>query len=474
MARILCVDDDQDVSAALVRMLPRLSHEPRTARDVPEALRALAAEPVDLIISDYQMPGVSGIEFLEVLAAKGYEIPLVMLTGHASVQHAVAAIKAGAADYLAKPFELESLELAITQALGVGRLRRENAALRGEVRELRGARQLIGESEAMRRLRQTIAAAAPARATVLIQGESGTGKELIARALHEQSDRAAGPFIQLNCAALPEGLIESALFGHERGAFTGALKRSLGAFERANGGTLLLDEISEMRLDLQAKLLRVLQEQEFERVGGAEPIRVDVRVIATTNRDLAAEVARGTFRQDLYYRLNVLPLIVPPLREREGDVAMLAQWFAARAAAEARKTFEGISREAIALLAAHRWPGNVRELQHTVERAVIFGTSPVLGPEQFDGLGAVPAPAGLTTTAPAAQNGNGTGHGDDAALVALHSLDLDDAERILIAKALETAGNNRTHAARLLGINVRTLRNKLNGRASARRHIAGA
>jgi transcriptional regulator with GAF, ATPase, and Fis domain len=251
--------------------------------------------------------------------------------------------------------------------------------------EFRNERQIIGDSVVVRRILQTVAMAAPTRAPVLLQGESGTGKELFARAIHDQSDRRSKPFIKLNCAALPDGLIESALFGHERGAFTGAIKRVEGAFERANGGTLLLDEISELKLELQAKLLRVLQEQEFERVGGTSPIRVDVRVVATTNRDLAADAAAGTFRQDLYHRLSVMPIVIPPLRDRAEDIPILAYRFATRAAAEIKKEITGISQEALALLASYPWPGNVRELQHAVERAVIMSRDPVLQAHAFEG-----------------------------------------------------------------------------------------
>src|SRR5205823_7180802 len=265
------------------------------------------------------MPGMTGLEFLNLLREEAYDVPLIMVTGYASIEHAVQAIKAGASDYITKPVRPEQLEHAVTKALQVARLRKENDVLRQEVMALRNERQIIGESSVMRRLLQTLATAAPTRATVLLQGESGTGKELVARAIHDQSERADGPFIKLNCAALPEGLVESALFGHERGAFTGAIKRVPGAFERAHGGTLLLDEISEMRLDLQAKLLRVLQEQEFERVGGSTAIKVDVRIVATTNRDLATYSAAGQFRQDLYYRLSVIPVRLPPLRERKED-----------------------------------------------------------------------------------------------------------------------------------------------------------
>src|ERR671926_490461 len=367
MATILHCDDEPAVGMIVQDTLERAGHRGIPASSVPEALQVLSRGGVDLIISDYRMPGLTGLEFLELLSSEGYDIPLIMLTGHASIEHAVASIKAGAVDYITKPVRPTQLELAVDQALELVRLRRENEALRREMMEVRNERQIIGDSIAIRRALQSIATAAPTRATVLLQGESGTGKELFARAIHDLSDRRDKPFIKLNCAALPEGLVESALFGHENGAFTGAIKRVEGAFERAHRGTLLLDEISEMRLDLQAKLLRVLQEQEFERVGGTSPIRVDVRIIATTNRDLAADAAAGRFRHDLFYRLSVFPIIVPPLRERRDDIPLLAYKFAARAAADAGKPFDGFAPDALELLRGHEWPGNVRELQHAVE-----------------------------------------------------------------------------------------------------------
>ncbi|HJU74269.1 MAG TPA: sigma-54 dependent transcriptional regulator, partial [Gemmatimonadaceae bacterium] len=345
-----------------------------------------------------------------------------------------------------------------------------NDKLHRELMQVRHEREIVGDSAAVRRILQTLATVAPTRATVLIQGESGTGKELIARAIHDQSDRRHKPFIKLNCAALPDGLIESALFGHEKGAFTGAVKRVEGAFERANGGSLLLDEISEMKLELQAKLLRVLQEQEFERVGGHSPIRVDVRVIATTNRDLAARAAAGDFRQDLYYRLAVVPIVIPPLRDRSEDIPTLAYRFALATAAEIGKEFRGFAPEAMQLLQAYPWPGNVRELQHAVERAVILSNDAVLQPHAFDAQR-------LTSGSPLAQQAfhrtTPTGiaisvfGGGAASLppnaVVLTSFNVDEAERILIERALQATGNNRTRTAELLGISVRTLRNKLNG-----------
>ncbi len=458
MARILCVDDAPAILAVLRRALEEAGHECVPANNVPEALQALAAREVDLILSDFQMPVIDGLEFLEMLRRDGNETPLIMVTAFGGVDHALRATRAGADDYLTKPFEPQDLLNRVELALRRLEVRRELAALRHEVAANRSESALLGTTPAMRRTLDMIRAVAGSRATVLIEGESGTGKELIARALHEQSERQRNPFIRLNCAALPEGLIESALFGHEKGAFTGAIKRVEGAFERAHQGTLLLDEISELRLDLQAKLLRVLQEQEFERVGGTQTLKVDVRVVATTNRNLKAEAEQGTFRQDLYYRLTVVPIKVPPLRERIGDIPLLAHAFASRAAAESGKQIDTITPDAIALLQSYGWPGNVRELQHTIERAVVLARGPVLDASAFaDVRGAVNE---LPATAAARAMTVPTADGDDTG-IRLPSLDLDAGERALIAEALRRSNDNRTHAAALLGIGVRTLRKKL-------------
>jgi DNA-binding NtrC family response regulator len=467
MANILYVDDEPSVGLILEDTLSRAGHRPLGARNVVEALQVLARESIDLIISDYRMPGLTGLEFLSLLQREGYDIPLIMLTGYASIEHAVAAIKAGAIDYITKPVRTQQLELAVEQALEFVRLRRENESLRREVMEFRNERQIIGESSHIRRILQTVAMVAPTRATVLLQGESGTGKELFARAIHDQSDRRDKPFIKLNCAALPEGLIESALFGHERGAFTGAVKRVEGAFERAHGGTLLLDEISEMRLDLQAKLLRVLQEQEFERVGGTTPIRVDVRVIATTNRNLADFAAAGHFRQDLYYRLSVVPIEIPSLRERPDDIPMLAYRFAMRTGSDVGKEIAGIAPDAVAMLQAYPWPGNVRELQHAVERAVILSHDPVLPAHLFEhqrmATGGVHPLVQQALQRSAQEAAPAPPPSVPANGIILNTLNVEEAERALIERALELTRGNRTKTADLLGISVRTLRNKLNG-----------
>jgi DNA-binding NtrC family response regulator len=457
MATILYVDDEPAIRLVLQDTLERMGHAAVGASSVPEALGALQQGNIDLIISDFRMPGLSGLEFLELLRDQGLQIPLIILTGYATIEHAVAAIKAGASDYITKPLQPEQLDHAVSQALEIARLKRENDALRQEVMAIRTERTIIGKSAAMRLALQTVATAAPTRATVLLHGESGTGKELFARALHDQSDRSHQPFVKLNCAAMPEGLVESALFGHEKGAFTGAIKRVEGAFERAHRGTLLLDEISEMRLDLQAKLLRVLQEQEFERVGGTTTLKVDVRIIATTNRNLEEAVERGAFRQDLFYRLSVLPLRIPPLRERPEDIPVLAHHFAQRAATDLGREITAISPEALALLQRYDWPGNVRELQHAVERAVILTAGTVLPAASFESLRAglggrrTPMSVGVTSAVP-------------EGAVVLTSLDLESAEAALIAQALNTTGGNKTRAAELLGVSDRTLRNKLSPR----------
>ena len=457
MANILYVDDEPAIGLILQDTLERLGHSAIGATNVPEALGALAKGDIDLIISDFRMPGLSGLEFLELLRDQGRDVPLIMLTGYGTIEHAVAAIKAGAADYITKPLQVDQLQHAVSQALELSRLKRENQALREEVMEIRAAREIVAKSPAMRQVLQTVSTAAPTRATILLQGESGTGKELLARAIHDQSDRRERAFVKLNCAAMPEGLVESALFGHEKGAFTGAIKRVEGAFERAHGGTLLLDEITEMRLDLQAKLLRVLQEQEFERVGGTSTIQVDVRIVATTNRNIEQSVERGEVRQDLFYRLSVMPIRIPALRERPDDIPILAHHFAQNAAAELGREITGITPDALALLQRYQWPGNVRELQHAVERAVILTQGTVLLASSFDTIRA--ALSGRRPSLPDVAASAATPSPPDGVL--LTTLDIEEAEATLIERALQVTGGNRTRAAELLGVTDRTLRNKL-------------
>ncbi|MFN8651575.1 MAG: sigma-54 dependent transcriptional regulator [Gemmatimonadales bacterium] len=463
MATILCVDDEPATGVVLEHHLTKIGHRPLLAASVEEALKTIARTPVDLIIADYRMPKATGLDLLGVLEKEGYQVPVIIMTGYSSIEHAVISIKSGAIDYLTKPIRPETLEIAVTQALEMMRLRRENDQFRREINKFRSTRSLLGESQPFRRVMETIATVAPTKATVLLEGESGTGKELFARAIHDQSPRHDSPFISINCAAMPEGLVESALFGHEKGAFTGATMRAAGAFERAHGGTLLLDEVSEMRLDLQSKLLRVIQEHEFERVGGHQPIRVDVRLIATTNRDLKSEADAGRFRSDLFYRLNVVPIKTPPLRDRKDDVPVLVQHFARRAAEEIGVSVTGVAPDTIDLLLRHSWPGNVRELANAVERAVILSRGGVLRPEAFQGIleavhrpSAAPAPAAAAT---AVVGGAAPAGGDGPQ----EPFNLDELERQAIGRALAATGGNRTRAAKLLGISERTLRNKLNG-----------
>lgn len=455
MARILCVDDEPGVLLAMQEVLEEAGHEVVAVRNAEAALKVLERGGIELIVTDYRLPGVSGLELLDHVIEDGSDIPVVMATGYASIDHAVRAMKAGAVDYITKPVRPDQLEIVVQHALDLARLKRQNDTLKHEVSRLRAGRHAVGDSPAFRRVLDAVATAAPTRASVLLQGESGTGKELIARMLHDLSGRGDEPFVSVNCAAMPEHLVESILFGHEKGAFTGATSRTLGAFERAHRGTLLLDEISEMRLDLQAKLLRVLQEQEFERVGGGVPVRVDVRVVSTTNRDLRQEVDAQRFRADLFYRLNVLPIHVPPLRERVEDLPTLVSHFAARVATDLGKPTPAFPEAVLERLRRHRWPGNIRELAHVVERSVIFAHDGRVSADALVLEGAEDRggpSAGFTSVGTA---------GPDA--VFLETLDLRAAEAVLIQAALERTDQNRTQAAKLLGVTARTLRNKLNG-----------
>lgn len=451
MPRILCVDDDPGVLAATQEILEDVGYEVVGVRNAEAARTVVGRGGIDLVVCDYRLPGASGLELLEQLHDDGVEVPFVVVTGYASIDHAVTTIKAGATDYLTKPVRPGQLEVVVSQALEYERLRRQNEVLKGKVSQLNAERSVIGESDVFRKVTDLVETAAPTRATVLLQGESGTGKELLARMLHDLSGRGDEAFISVNCAAMPEHLVESMLFGHEKGAFTGATKRMPGAFERANRGTLLLDEISEMRTDLQAKLLRALQEQEFERIGGTAPIRVDVRVIATTNRDLKAEVDAGRFRADLFYRLNVLPVVVPALRDRPDDIPVLAEHFVARYAKEAGRPVPALDAEVVPALARHDWPGNVRELAHAMHRAVILSGD---GPIRVEHL------AMVIESSDASQSVS-LGSGDEDGPV-LSGFDIGEAEKVLIAAALKRTQGNRTQAAKLLGISVRTLRSKLN------------
>ncbi len=463
MATILCVDDEPPIGVVLERALTKLGHHAVLADSVERAMKIVDESDIDLILADYRMPVATGLDLLALLEHRGYGIPVIVMTGYSSIEHAVISIKSGAVDYLTKPIRVESLEIAVTQALEVAKIKRDNEAFRSEIAVLRSSQTIVGNSAPMRAMMEAVTMVAPTRATVLLQGESGTGKELLARAIHDQSPRSDRPFISLNCAAMPEGLVESALFGHEKGAFTGATVRTAGAFERADGGTLLLDEISEMRIDLQPKLLRVLQESEFEPIGGTRSIKVDVRVIATTNRDLRLELEAGRFRSDLYYRLNVVPIETPPLRERLEDIPLLVHHFARMSGREHGITVKVIPAEIITLLQSHHWPGNVRELANVVERAVIFSPDGRLQLSAFQRYLAQAAPSRAAMPVQDVGRRNVAESAPQNPVEPIeHTLNLREHEKGVIQRALVATGGNRTRAARLLGISERTLRNKLN------------
>jgi len=472
MARILIVDDEPAVRLTLEASLRRLGHEPRTASGGAEALKALSSGDVDLVLCDYRLDGLSGQDVLTSARAEGWNGPFVVITAHGSIEHAVEMMRAGATDYLPKPVTPDTLEIVLRRSLTQGRLARENESFRNELGRVRAEKASVGQSAAIQKVLETIAVVAPTRATVLVSGESGVGKELVALAVHQASPRSAGPYVALNCAALPDGLVESALFGHEKGAFTGATARTAGAFERASGGTLLLDEITEMKLELQAKLLRALQEQTFERVGGHASVKVDTRVVATTNRDVEAEVRAGRFRADLFYRLNVVAIRVPPLRERMEDVAVMAPVLARRAAERHGLPPPPITPEFVASLREREWPGNVRELANAIERAVILSNGQPLRLFEAD---RTPSPSAAfvatTSSLPAFVNAGGPspastprpGTPPASPAGAELPLNLEVLEQQAIVRALEASRGNRTQAARLLGISDRTLRKKLNG-----------
>ncbi|MCA1905283.1 MAG: sigma-54 dependent transcriptional regulator [Desulfarculus sp.] len=450
--KVLIVDTDLELAKTLAGFLSRNNHAVRVTSSGAEALGALEdGQAFDLVITALNLPGVDGMDLLRKVKRHDPATPVVILTNQGSVRHAVEAMKEGAADFLLKPVTVELLEELSSRMLKPPPVRAEAQGRHG--------RPIVTQDGRMKRLLEMAKAVADSRATVLISGESGTGKELFARYLHDNSSRAGGPFVAVNCASLPEGLLESELFGHEKGAFTGAIAKKPGRFELAHGGTILLDEISEMAPALQAKLLRVLQEGEIDRVGGKRPVPVDVRVVATTNRDLKEHIEKGEFREDLFYRLNVIPLKVPPLRERPGDLLLLAEHFLARYAAENGKPGLKLGEAARRAIAAHPWPGNVRELQNTMERAVLLAQGAEITPadllfeDQF-----------AETTAAAAQYAAAAVVGGVAAGAEALGLPptLREAEKMLIMRALDQTEGNRTHAAKVLGISVRTLRNKLN------------
>jgi two-component system nitrogen regulation response regulator NtrX len=373
--QILVVDDEERIRQSLNGILKDEGYEVLEAKDGLQALKQIESDPPELVLLDIWMPGMDGMEVLERMKGQIPNLPVIMISGHGNIELAVKAVRLGAYDFIEKPLSLEKVLLTVNNALLFSKLEQENRALRQEIQR---KYEIVGNSPEIQQLKEQIKIVAPTNGWVLINGENGTGKELVARGIHALSLRADRPFVEVNCAAIPEELIESELFGHEKGSFTGALTKKRGKFDLSNGGTIFLDEIADMSLKTQAKILRILQEQKFERVGGTEMIYVDVRVIAATNRDLKEEIQKTKFREDLYYRLNVIPIVVPPLRDRKTDIPLLVEHFIAEFCLDNNKELKKISPEAMSLLVAYSWPGNVRELKNIVERMVIMTRGAVI------------------------------------------------------------------------------------------------
>jgi two-component system, NtrC family, response regulator AtoC len=457
VAHVLIVDDEVNIRRVLAAMLKREGYEVTTAADGEQALGALARTPVHVVVTDLVMPRLGGMELLRRVSADFPDVPVIVITAHGSVDSAVAALKAGAFDYITKPFEQDDLKKVIAKAARAHDLERQNlhAVLNDGDRP-----PLVGEAPTMRAIYEMVARVADSPSTVLITGESGTGKELIAKALHRGSSRRDKPLIKVNCAAIPKDLVESELFGYERGAFTGAVGSKPGRFELADGGTLFLDEIGEVPVEMQVKLLRAIQEQEFERVGGIRTLNVDVRLIAATNRDLKQLIAEGKFREDLYYRLAVVPIALPALRERREDVPLLVRHFIEKYDQRLGKKVEGIEDEALQLLMSYSWPGNIRELENLMERSVLFADGPLILasalPDSLREKGpatAVPIAAVGPLGAIAAPSG--------ASMKEIVRQAQAELEKELITRALEETGGNVTRAAKRLQISRKSLQVKM-------------
>ena len=438
---VLIVDDDKYVNDAVTETVARAGYEAIPAYSGEEALVKLKSRSFDIVLTDLKMHEMDGLAVLEHTKRLHPEAAVVIMTAYGSVEKAVSAMKQGAYDFLLKPVTPATVEHILSRITEVVRLRRDNEIMRRDLTVK--FQNMVGKSKTMREIFDLIQSVAKARSTVLITGDSGVGKELVARAIHYCSDRAEGPFVKLNCAAIPDTLVEAELFGFEKGAFTDAKRTHRGRFELADLGTLLLDEISEMPLNLQAKLLRVLQEREFERVGSAQTLSVDVRVIATSNRNLREFIARERFREDLFYRLNVIPIHIPPLRERSEDIPLLVEHFVEKASRENNKIIQGVDQRAMKLMVGYPWPGNVRELENMIERAVVTTRADVLTENDFPielSLGMIEAVEGGALKIP---------------------MSLEEGNKFLILKTLEKFNGNKTRAAEALGVSARTIRNKL-------------
>jgi two-component system NtrC family response regulator len=448
MESILIVDDEKNYLVVLKELLSEENYEVITAENALQALEIFKESDLDLVLTDMRMPKIDGIELLESIRSINNEVPVIIMTAYATVEKAVKAMKKGAFDYVTKPFQNEELKITVRKAIDLYKLKRENLNLRHEVSRKYQFGNIIGNSPAMLNIYDMIEKVAATKATVLITGETGTGKELVAKAVHYNSPRKNNAFVSVNCAAIPETLLESELFGHEKGSFTGAIAMRKGRFELADGGTIFLDEIAEMPTALQAKLLRALQEMEFERVGGTKTLKIDVRVIAASNKDLKKEIEAGTLREDLYYRLNVMHLRLPPLRERPDDIPLLAAHFLQKYSQELGKGGLEISPAVMRGLYTRSWPGNVRELEHVIERAVILAS------------GREVTPADIASESQEAENIDLDIDRFIPMQVKLNEA-LEEVEAKMIKRALSRAGNVQAHAAAMLGITKSLLQYKM-------------
>ncbi len=449
METILIVDDEKNYLLVLKELLGEEGYEVITAQSATEALSIFQEMELDLVITDMKMPGMSGMELLSLLKEKDLHLPVIMMTAYGTVEKAVEAMKKGSYDYIIKPFDNEILKKTVVKALAMGRVIKENRLLSQELKEKFGPTDLVGNSFPMRQVRDLISKVAPTKATILISGESGTGKEMVARAIHFNSPRKNRPLISVNCSALTETLLESELFGHEKGAFTGAVAQRKGRFELADGGTLFLDEVGEMSPSVQVTLLRVPQNREFERVGGNKTVKVDVRVITATNKNLMEETSKGRFREDLYYRLNVVHIEVPPLRERKEDIPLLIRYFLERFSRDMnKKEVPTLAPEAMDALLAYDWPGNIRELENMLERTVILSSKPVIHLENLPLAMKKEQDLDLSVEKMIPPKAK------------LNEI-LEMVEKKMIIRALAQADHVQSHAAELLGIEKNLLKYKM-------------
>jgi len=442
---VLIVDDEHLIRWSLEKDLRRAGYETRQAASGEEALEMMDAKEPDIVLLDLKMPGIGGFEVMKEAEKRQYNPMFIIVTGVGDIKTAVRAVNEGAVDYICKPFEIEDVKLRIAMAIEAAKMQTELTSLKDEIKSQYGFENLIGESQPMQQVFSTVRKVAASKfSSVLLQGESGTGKDLIARTIHGLSDRSEAVFLDINCSAFPEALLESELFGHERGAFTGASSQKKGLFELAESGTIYLDEIGDMPLSLQGKLLKAIETKRFRRVGGTVEITVDARIIAATNKDLKAEVEAGAFRNDLFYRLRVIPIHLPPLREHAEDIPLIVDFFLRKFNKELKKNVRGATPEAIEIFKRHPWPGNVRELKNVIERVIILETS--------DRIEASHLPPEIT------EAGEKPAAADELSLA---GLSLEEAEKHLITRALEASGGNQTKAAELLGISRDTLRYRL-------------